>query len=342
MPGMLTRLFTTTGGRSALFLTGLTLLASAAVVRRQTRRAEAENPPTGRFLDIDGVHLHVVERGTGDPIILLHGNGSLIQDFALAGVIDGLAENHRVIAFDRPGFGYTNRPTGRIWNADAQAALIHAAMHALDIDAAVVVGHSWGTMVATALALAHPESVKRLVLISGYYFPTPRLDVPFAAVPAIPGIGTLLRHTLSPLIGRAMWPALSRMLFGPADITPGFRQWPVWMTLRPEQLRASAADTAMMIPQAIHMADRYGELNMPVTVLAGDGDLIVNTAVQSVRLQERLLHGTLQVVPGAGHMLHHIAPAIVIAAIKAQADTGNPAAPVQRASSAHNTVKTFN
>ena len=303
-------------GKTGIFLATAAVLAAAALlVRRKAQQAEADNPPAGTFIDVDGVKLHYVERGTGDPIVLLHGNGSMLQDFALCGVIDALAEQHRVIAFDRPGFGYTSRPSGRVWDADAQAELVQAALQKLGIGSAVVVGHSWGTMVANALALAHPESVKRLVLISGYYFPTPRLDVPLMSVPAIPGIGTVMRNTLSPLIGRLMWPLVSRKLFGPAEVSDSWRKWPIWMTLRPGQLRASAADTAMMIPMAIHMADRYAQLKMPVTILAGEGDRIVNTDVQSARLHEAIAQSDLQIIPGAGHMLQHIDPAVVIAAI---------------------------
>ena len=291
------------------------LTAAAVVVHRKSAQAEAYNPPLGKFIEVDGVRLHYLERGTGTPIVLLHGNGSMIQDFTLSGVVDALSQKHRVIAFDRPGFGYSSRPSGRIWNQEAQATLLKAAFDQLGIERAVLVGHSWGTMVANAFALAYPQSVARLVLMSGYYYPTPRLDVPVISIPAIPGIGTVMRHTLSPLISRLLWPLIRKQLFAPAKVSASFMKWPVWMTLRPSQLRASAAETAMMIPGAMQMADRYGELTMPVTVLAGDGDKIVNTTVQSERLHAALPQSTLQVVSGAGHMVHHIDAQASIAAI---------------------------
>ncbi len=294
------------------------LAAAALVVRRKAARAEADNPPAGKFVDVDGVRLHYLERGSGAPIVLLHGNGSMIQDFTLSGVMDGLAQQHRVIAFDRPGFGHSSRPEGRIWDQAAQARLLKSAFDRLGIERPVLVGHSWGTMVANAFALAYPESVTRLVLMSGYYYPTPRLDVPVMSIPAVPGIGTVMRHTLSPLISRMLWPLIRKQLFAPAEVSASFLKWPVWMTLRPSQLRASAAETAMMIPGAMHMAGRYGELKMPVTVLAGDGDKIVNTAVQSERLHDAVPQSTLQLVRGAGHMVHHIDAQTAIAAILGQ------------------------
>ncbi len=121
--------------------------------------------------------LHYIDRGTGRPIVLLHGNGTFAQDWLISGVLDQLATDHRVIAFDRPGFGYSERPRSRIWTASAQAALIHKALLKLDIHKPVIVGHSWGTLVALALALDYPLDTAALVLLSGYYFPTVRTDV---------------------------------------------------------------------------------------------------------------------------------------------------------------------
>ena len=301
-------------GKTGLFLVAATaMVAAALVVRKKAADAEADNPPLGRFIEVDGVKLHYLEKGSGAPVVLLHGNGSMLQDFTLSGVVDALAEEHRVIAFDRPGFGWSERPDGRIWGQGAQAELIHAALQHLGVEQPIVVGHSWGTMVATALA--HPQSVGRLVLMSGYYYPTPRLDVPGLSMPAVPIIGTILRHTISPLLGRALWPLIRRQLFGPAPVSGSFMRWPVWMTLRPSQIRASAAETAMMIPGAWSRADDYSQLKMPVTIVAGDGDKIVNTQVQSERLHRDVPHSDLQVIPGAGHMVHHIDPAKVITAI---------------------------
>ncbi len=81
-----------------------------------------------------------------------------------------------MIVFDRPGYGHSQRPRGTIWSPEAQADLIHRALVELDATPAVVLGHSWGTLVAAALALNHPASVKALVLASGYFYPTARID----------------------------------------------------------------------------------------------------------------------------------------------------------------------
>src|ERR1700742_3775091 len=165
-----------------------TLMAVTAIANWHfAEEAQRDNPPQGQFIDIDGVRLHYVERGDGRPLVLLHGNGSMIHDFESSGLIDLAAENYRVIVFDRPGFGHSLRPRNVVWTPEAQAELFAKALARLDVSQAIVLGHSWGASVAVALAIKHPSMVEALVLASGYYFPTPRADILLAG-PAIPGL----------------------------------------------------------------------------------------------------------------------------------------------------------
>jgi pimeloyl-ACP methyl ester carboxylesterase len=311
--------------RNALLLTvGASLAAAALVTRRRTRQAERENPPVGRFVYVDGVRLHYVERGTGQPLVLLHGNGSMIQDFETSGLIDMAAKNYRVIVFDRPGFGYSDRPRSTVWTPQAQAELLHHALRLLDVEQPVVVGHSWGTLVAVALALEFPHYVKSLVLLSGYYYPTPRVGVMPLSIPAIPVIGDLLRYTVSPLLSRLLWPVIRRQIFGPAPVPAHFSGFPVWMALRPSQLRASAAETALMIPAAFALRHRYHELTMPMVIMAGTDDRLINANKQSAHLHHDVPDSRLHLTPGAGHMVHQLAPDDVMAAIDEAARATEP------------------
>src|SRR5688572_3654373 len=144
------------------------LAVSALVNRHFANKAERQNPPAGQFIEVDGVRLHYIERGEGEPLVLLHGNGSMIQDFETSGIIDMAVESYRVIVFDRPGFGHSDRPRSTIWTADAQADLLHEALRRIGVTRAIVLGHSWGASVAVALAKKHAPMVKALVLASGY------------------------------------------------------------------------------------------------------------------------------------------------------------------------------
>ncbi|HEY0148809.1 MAG TPA: alpha/beta hydrolase [Allosphingosinicella sp.] len=299
--------------------TGAAAAAGAAaynVVR--ARRAEKANPPLGSFIEVDGVRLHYLEKGTGPLIVLLHGNATMIEDWLAAGVFEALAHTHRVIAFDRPGFGHSARPRTTIWTPAAQAKLIAAALQQKGESEATVVGHSFGTLVAAELGLLEPKLVRSLVLIGGYYYPTARVDAALASPPAIPGLGDAIRYTVSPLLGAALKPGMEKQIFSPAPVSAGWSsRFPFAMTLRPSQIRASAAEAALMVPAAASLAERIGSLTQPVTIIAGEGDKVVSPSDQSLRLAGELAGSALLIIEDAGHMVHHTASARISAAIGA-------------------------
>jgi len=300
---------------AALTATVGAVAASAFINWRLARKAQRENPPQGQFVEIDGVRLHYVERGKGQPLVLLHGNGSMIQDFESSGLIDLAARNYRVIVFDRPGFGHTSRPRNVIWSPEAQADLFKEALTRLNVQHAIVLGHSWGASVAIALAVRHAALVKALVLASGYYFPTARADVLMQSGPAIPGLGDILAHTLSPLLSRLLWPAMLRKMFGPRPVPHKFEGFPMAMAVRPSQIRASAAEAAMMIPAAFHASKSYSELALPVIIIAGEDDRLISIDEQSGRLHSELKHSKMHRISGAGHMVQQSATGDVMDAI---------------------------
>ena len=292
------------------------MVATAIWVESRARRAERDNPPEGEFIDIDGVDLHYIERGDGPPVVLLHGNALTQADFSACGLMDRLARNHRVIAFDRPGFGHSTRPRDRLWTPAAQADLVHGALERLSVEHPVVVGHSMGTMVAMAMALKYPQDVRSLVLIGGYYYPSLRLDALLTAPVALPVLGDAMRYTVTALTSRALFDKMAKSMFSPDDVPANF--FPILsreMLLRPVQLRANAEDAAFMVPAANSMSSRYHELKMPVTLIAGEEDPVVSTAGQSARLHDELPHSTLHAVPGTGHMAHYVAQDLIVKAV---------------------------
>jgi hypothetical protein len=87
----------------------------ALINHRLARKAERDNPPAGHFLEVNGVKLHYVERGSGPPLVLLHGNFSMVQDFESSGLIDLAARSHRVIAFaPKASVSLQNRKSGSL------------------------------------------------------------------------------------------------------------------------------------------------------------------------------------------------------------------------------------
>jgi pimeloyl-ACP methyl ester carboxylesterase len=303
------------GLQTAALIGAAGLIASLLYVQSQRRQAERDHPPAGNFIDVDGVRLHYVERGQGQPLVLLHGNGVFSADFDLSGLIDSAARTHRVIAFDRPGFGYSDRPALNEWTPEAQALLLYKALHQLQVERPIVVGHSWGTLVALAMALDYPKYIRAITLVSGYYYPSARPDSPLMAVSAIPGLGQLLRNTIVPVIGRLMWAGVVKQMFAPKPVPERFQELPKWLALRPSQIGAGASESGMMIPAAARLSERYGELTMPVAIIAGENDRICDVDHNARRLHETIQHSELIIEPGVGHMAHYAEPERILEAV---------------------------
>lgn len=242
----------------------------------------------------------------------MHGNGALPDDFNLPGLQGSAARPYRLIAFDRPGFGYSARPGPRKWPPEEQARLFFQALHQMGVERPMIIGHAWGTLVALAMALEFPKYVRAIALVSGCYYPAARP----ALAPVLAGLGHLLRHTLAPLLGRMLWPRLVRRTFAPAPVPAHVGQLPKWMALRPSQLGASAAEGAMMAPCAERLSARYRELTMPVAIIAGSGDQIINPAQNAVRLHQEVQHSELILEDAVGHMPHHADPARMMEAVE--------------------------
>lgn len=291
------------------------LVGSFIFNRASKRRAELATPPAGSFVEVDGVRLHYVTRGSGPTVVLLHGNGVTLQDFEASGVLGLASRQYRVIAFDRPGFGYSDRPRTTVWSPTAQARLIAKALKELGEGPAVVVGHSWGTLVALAMTLEEPAAVSGLLLLSGYYYGTARPDVWPLSTPAIPVLGDVMVNTVSPLAGRVIAPAAIKASFSPAPMPKKFASVPLALMLRPSQVRATAADTAMMVPAAIEISRRYDKLAVPLIVMAGEGDLIAHTNKHAERFARDVPAAELRMIPGQGHLFHYAVPEQVVVAI---------------------------
>jgi len=125
-------------------------------------------PSDARFIDVDGVHVHYTELGTGPAVVMLHGYGATLDSWATVAP-HVAAEGHRVIALDLKGFGWTSRPEGDYGPA-AQAQLVWHVLDRLKIVDVAIVAHSWGSSVGLAMAVAQPARVRRVALYDAYVY----------------------------------------------------------------------------------------------------------------------------------------------------------------------------
>jgi pimeloyl-ACP methyl ester carboxylesterase len=270
---------------------------------RTVRRVEAALPPGGRFIEVAGARLHVVERGQGPTLLLVHGLAGQLRHFTY-GIVDLLASRYRVVAVDRPGSGYSARVPGSSAALGAQADVLAALIDTLNLDCPVVVGHSLGGAVALALAQRHPERVAGLALIAPLTHPVQDVPSVFNALKiAKPWARTLVAWTLAVPIGLARRDAALRVLFDPEPVAGDFATRAGGMlTLRPSHFIAACADLAA-VPEALPgMIQDYGAMRLPVSILYGRGDRILDPQIQGGALAGALPGAELTLVDG-GHML---------------------------------------
>lgn len=323
------------GGRTTFILLGAAaaLAGTALIVNWQARRAERRHPPEGEFITVNGVRLHYIDAGEGSPVVLLHGNGSMLNDVALS-IFGPLAKTHRVIAFDRPGFGYSERPRDRVWTPEEQAALLRAALQALGVHRPVLYGHSFGAPVVVTFSLMYPEETRGVVAASGYYYPTRRLDSLLAWANVLPVLGPVLRNTVMPVEGAVFGKLAVKALFDPAEISPTYDEFPSTLALRPWQLRAAGEDGTTLRAWAKRISPHYREISVPVMIVSGAEDRVVSYRTHSLRLSREIPGARLRIWPETGHMVHHTRATEVIDAIEEVFEITEERTPIEPAPAA--------
>jgi pimeloyl-ACP methyl ester carboxylesterase len=281
---------------------------------RVARRVEAIVPPIGRYVEVDGTRLHYVDRGAGAPIVMIHGIAANLRHYTST-ILEELANTNRVIAIDRPGCGYSDRPSGP-WSAETQAALIQKALETLGIAKPLIVGHSLGGSVALAHALNHPGTARGYVLIAPL---TGMVEKPTPLAPrrvAAP----LMQHLIAWTIGIPMaikyGPGITAFVFAPQLPPKDFATASgALLGLRPKSIVTNLRDAAFASETAGRLQQRYGEIDAPVLCLYGTKDQVLEPDYHLSKL-DALHSAEIQLLDGAGHMLMHVEPDAVIGAVR--------------------------
>jgi pimeloyl-ACP methyl ester carboxylesterase len=270
-----------------------------------------------RFLSLpDGHRLAYTEAGDGPPVLLIHGSLMTLEDVWLPlGPL--LAAGHRVVAVDRPGHGLSTRR--RLVDASPwrQAETIRTAMDLLELERPVVVGHSFGATIALCLALAHPDSVSGVLALAPLCFPEARLEQALFGLRALPGAGDALAHLLSGALDPVLLPILWRMIFLPQPVPPDFAQRFPWQRASGADRMIAEGEDAMSITTALIRAIRaYGSCRVPVQILGGSADIVVNNALHGFPAAIMMPGARFDWVHGAGHMLHHFHQMRIVAEVE--------------------------
>ena len=124
----------------------------------------AQSSPESKYFDADGVRIHYVEQGKGDPIVLLHGNTGSIDQWLSSGVFDDLASDHHVIAYDSRGHGQSDKPREKSAYGTEMAKDIVRLLDHLEIDRAHILGYSMGARVAGGAMPHYQDRIQTLIL----------------------------------------------------------------------------------------------------------------------------------------------------------------------------------
>ncbi len=285
----------------AVAVIAIVVSALVAFTGWTAQRAERLVPPVGRFITIDGVRLHVLDVGEGPAIVMLHGLASQLQTFTYA-LSDQLAGRYRLIMVDRPGCGYSEPTAGA--SLDRQAAIVAGLMRELDLPPAIVVGHSLGGAVALAVALDHPDLVAGLALLAPAARPQP--DVP-GALRTLAIRSDVLRWiigwTLAVPLGMRHHERTIGLLFGPDPEAPDFAVGAgAALAARPKTFRNACRDLIEAGGDLARCEARYSEITVPVGVLYGSGDRILDPEWHGRGLRRSIPDLHLEMTSG-GHML---------------------------------------
>lgn len=289
-----------------LILLGFMILAVLGLVGftwYTARQVERRLPPRGKFLEVDGERIHVLELGTGPPILMIHGLGGQMAHFDY-GLAKRLSEDHRVVLIDRPGSGYSSRARGASARLRDQAAVVAHAMERLGLEQPLVVGHSLGGAVALALALDHPQRVGGLALIAPLAYPVETAaEVLHVFAIGAPAVRSVVAWTVATPLSIRNGPATLKEVFAPDPAPADFpTRGGGLLGLRPAAFRNTSQDLMEAGLDLPGMVARYGELAVPVSVLYGRDDRILDPTIHGARLEELVPHAELTLVPG-GHML---------------------------------------
>lgn len=298
----------------------LLLLLVTIVTQFVGSSAAAHSPRRGRITRVRGGTVHWIDRGEGRPVVMIHGLGGNHENFTYA-LVPELERDFRVIAIDRPGCGWSDRDGADQATLAEQARMIADFIAAEDLGQPLVVGHSLGGAIALALALNHPDRVGALALICPATAPIDKVPDAFKGIDIRPPwLIPVIGHTLSGAMALLMEKKIFAEVFAPEPVSEGFIERGGGMLgRRPESFIAAAQDMARSRASTGDVVGREKELTVPMGILFGAADALLDPAVHGKALAEKTGADYAE-LPGRGHMIPLTAPGDCAGFIRRMAD----------------------
>lgn len=306
-----------------LWLVLIAAMAVACSAALEDPLAKAQTQPEGAFIDLPEGRVHAIIRGRGPDLIMIHGANGNARDFSFD-LIDRLSGQFRVIAVDRPGFGFSD-DFGGLESPLQQAEVLRDAMAAIGVERPLVVGHSYGGAVALAWALQAPDHVAGLTLFAPVTHPWPgNLGLWYQISGSVFG-----QKVVVPLVSAfATRDRVARPLksvFAPDPVPEGYLDHlGVDLTTRRAQLMLNARQVTTLKGYVDAMMHGYAALEMPIEIVHGDKDKTVGLHIHGQRFIQDVTSARLTILEGVGHMPHHARPKAAVDAIHRTARRAQP------------------
>lgn len=287
-----------------------------AVSSQQSAVESEPQPPryASRFVTVDGTRLHYIVQGMGRTVVLIHGNPGSAYDWLP--VLTPLALHHRVIVFDRPGHGHSQRPKHGEDTVEGQAQLIHDALVQLRVERPIIVGHSWAGALALIYAIDYAKEVLAVLVVAPAVYEGHDGGSFLTGLPTVPVIGDAANYMLTPLLGSSLIRSELKKAFAPDPVPKNYLHAALSEWTRPGRVRAYALDETMFNSSLRKFSPRYPEITVPLSILAGDSDLIVSGKENALRLHEAVPKSRLVVLPRTGHEIPFTKPQSIIGEIE--------------------------
>jgi pimeloyl-ACP methyl ester carboxylesterase len=280
-----------------------------------SRMAHEYPDADSRFVNVQGTNLHFVIKGSGRPVVLIHGNPGSCQDWAK--LYSSLTQRYCAFAFDRPGHGHSERPNhGGDATVEVQAHLLRSSLDELSVERPILVGHSWGAALAAIYALLYPGDVSGLVLLAPAVYESDDGVSFLTKLPGWPVIGDVLNFLFTPLLGAWLVRTDLAKAFAPDKVPKAYLRHTLAEWTRPRKVKWYSVDDALLNSSLPAFTSRYAELQLPVAIVTGDADQIVPAMENAHRLHKVLPHSTLTVLAQTGHQIPFTQAQAVIDAIE--------------------------
>lgn len=265
------------------------------------------------FVKVDDADLHFVIKGSGRPVVFIHGNPGSCQDWSR--LYAPVSLRYRMLAFDRPGHGHSQRPNHRPITVDVQAQMLHDALGKLAITRPILVGHSWGAALALAYALQFGKEVSGAVLLAPAAYESDDGVSFLTKLPAWPIIGDAVNFIFTPLLGAWVVRTDLAKAFAPDPVPPKYLRHVLSEWTRPSKVKWYSVDDALLNESLPKLTPNYHEIRVPVSIVTGDADQIVPIEENAHRLYDVLPHSKLAILEQTGHQIPFTRPDAVIEAI---------------------------